>query len=69
MPISTECDLGQHEDCGGNGDMFGCTCRCHEAHDPQSAADILRGEPFDLPDSVHNAAIEATRRRLRELGK
>jgi hypothetical protein len=29
MPLSHACDLGQHADCGGNGDMFGCTCDCH----------------------------------------
>jgi hypothetical protein len=45
VPLSHACDLGEHQNCGGNGDVLGCTCRCHDACDcERCGADLGDGQ-------------------------
>lgn len=46
---SNACEMGQHEDCGGNGDMQGCTCDCHAEPDAERECKVC-GEELDATE-------------------
>jgi hypothetical protein len=64
MPLSHACELGQHEDCGGKGDMLGCSCNCHlEPDDGPELVDWPSDAELDRAYQIEQAELNSRNER------